>query len=51
MICLCLVSCVSHLETKRTDAFANPDEQFWQAVEKANVVYVGETHDDPLDHQ
>ena len=50
-ICLCLVSCASHLETKRTDASANPDEQFWQAVKKANVVYVGETHDDPIDHQ
>jgi uncharacterized iron-regulated protein len=50
-ICLCLVSCASHLETKRTDASASPDEQFWQAVKKANVVYVGETHDDPFDHQ
>jgi uncharacterized iron-regulated protein len=50
-ICLCLVSCASHLETKQTDASASPDEQFWQAVKKANVVYVGETHDDPLDHQ
>ena len=30
---------------------ANPDERFWHAVEKADVVYVGETHDDPADHQ
>jgi uncharacterized iron-regulated protein len=50
-ICLCLVSCASHLETRQTNASASPDEQFWQAVKKANVVYVGETHDDPLDHQ
>src|SRR3984957_18273341 len=50
-ICLCLVSCASHLETRQTDASASPDEQFWQAVKKANVVYVGETHDDPLDHR
>jgi uncharacterized iron-regulated protein len=49
--CFCLVSCALHGDTKRTEAFASPDEQFWQAVEKANVVYVGETHDDPLDHQ
>jgi uncharacterized iron-regulated protein len=49
--CLCLVSCAFHSETKRAEALAGSDEQFWQAVEKANVVYVGETHDDPLDHQ
>jgi uncharacterized iron-regulated protein len=50
-IFLCLASCALHSETKRTETFASPDEHFWQAVEKANVVYVGETHDDPLDHQ
>lgn len=49
--CLCLVSCVLHSETKRTDAFAGSNEQFWQAVKEANVVYVGETHDDSSDHQ
>jgi uncharacterized iron-regulated protein len=49
--CLCLGSCALHSETRRTENLAGPDEQFWQAVERVNVVYVGETHDDPLDHQ
>jgi uncharacterized iron-regulated protein len=51
VICLCLVSCASRPESKRTDVLAGPDEPFWLPVEKANVLYVGETHDDPLDHQ
>jgi uncharacterized iron-regulated protein len=49
--CLCFASCAAHLEMKQTDAFPSSNEQFWQAVEKANVIYVGETHDDALDHQ
>jgi uncharacterized iron-regulated protein len=49
--CLCFASCAAHSETKQTDAFASPNEQFWQAVENANIIYVGETHDDALDHQ
>jgi uncharacterized iron-regulated protein len=49
--CLCLVSCAWPSKTERTETVASPAEQFWQAAEKANVVYVGETHDDPLDHQ
>jgi uncharacterized iron-regulated protein len=27
------------------------DERFWLSVEQAEVIYVGETHDDPVDHQ
>jgi uncharacterized iron-regulated protein len=51
VICLYLVSCALHSETKQTGAFAGSDEQFWQAVDQANVIYVGEIHDDPQDHQ
>jgi uncharacterized iron-regulated protein len=28
-----------------------PSPQFWAAVLEADVVYVGETHDDPVDHR
>jgi uncharacterized iron-regulated protein len=48
---LCFVSCAYRSGMNRTKASADPDEPFWQAVEKADVVYVGETHDDPADHQ
>jgi uncharacterized iron-regulated protein len=27
------------------------DERFWLSVGQAEVIYVGETHDDPVDHQ
>ena len=30
---------------------APPDQQTWSAVDKADVVYVGETHDDPSHHE
>ena len=53
-LCLSLGSCAflsgSHA-TARRNAATNPDERFWRAVEKADVVYVGETHDDPAHHQ
>jgi uncharacterized iron-regulated protein len=35
----------------RVEGAANWDEPFWQRIEKADVVYVGETHDDPADHR
>ena len=38
-------------ERSETKGSANLDEQFWLTVEKADVVYVGETHDDPADHR
>jgi uncharacterized iron-regulated protein len=47
---LCLVSCASRSGTKQI-ASAILDEQFWHALEKADVIYVGETHDDPVDHR
>ena len=53
-LCLSLGSCAflsgSHA-TQRRNAATNPDERFWRAVEKADVVYVGETHDDPAHHE
>ena len=53
-LCLSLGSCAflsgSHA-TQRRNAATNPDERFWRAVEKADVVYVGETHDDPAHHK
>ena len=48
---LSLVSCALRSGTERVEASANPDEQFWQSIEKADVVYVGEMHDDPAHHQ
>ncbi len=48
---LFLVSCAFPSGTKPIVAPANPDERIWHAVEKADVVYVGETHDDPADHR
>ena len=38
-------------ERSETKGRQNLDEQFWLTVEKADVVYVGETHDDPADHR
>jgi uncharacterized iron-regulated protein len=54
-LCLVLVSCVSQSgsshATERKNEATNPDARFWRAVEKADVVYVGETHDDPAHHE
>jgi uncharacterized iron-regulated protein len=50
-LALSLVSCALGSGTERAEASANPDEQFWQSIEKADVVYVGEIHDDPAHHQ
>jgi uncharacterized iron-regulated protein len=48
---LSLVSCALRSGSERVEAPVNPDEQFWQSIEKADVVYVGEMHDDPAHHQ
>ena len=48
---LCLVSCAVGWETERIKVSKNVDERLWQELEKAEVIYVGETHDDPADHQ
>jgi uncharacterized iron-regulated protein len=48
---LCLGSCALRSGTERIEEPANPDKQFWRAVERADVIYVGETHDDPTHHQ
>jgi uncharacterized iron-regulated protein len=46
---LCLVSCAGRPGTER--GAANLDGRFWESVEQADVIYVGETHDDSADHQ
>jgi uncharacterized iron-regulated protein len=53
-LCLSLVSCASSGTSparERKNADANLDEQSWRAIQKADVVYVGETHDDPAHHE
>ncbi len=53
--CFLLVSCASRTgtshATNRIDPAATPDQQLWLAVERADVIYVGETHDDPSHHK
>jgi len=46
---LCLASCAGQSGTE--GGAPNLDERFWQSVEQADVIYVGETHDDSADHQ
>jgi uncharacterized iron-regulated protein len=46
-----LVSCASRSGIERGGASALANEQLWLAIEKAEVIYVGETHDDPADHR
>ncbi len=48
---LCLVSCALQSGTERPTVSGNLDQATWQSIEKADVLYVGETHDDPADHQ
>jgi uncharacterized iron-regulated protein len=49
--CLCLGACALHPETGRRNIPTDWDAQFWASLEKADVVYVGETHDNPAHHQ
>jgi uncharacterized iron-regulated protein len=46
---MCLASCALQPGTERGGP--NLDERFWESVEQADVIYVGETHDDSADHQ
>jgi uncharacterized iron-regulated protein len=48
---LCLISCASRSGSEQGIATANPDDQFWRTIENSDVIYVGETHDDPADHR
>jgi uncharacterized iron-regulated protein len=50
-ISLSLVSCALRSGTERIEAYANLNEPSWRAVEKADVIYVGEIHDDAAHHQ
>ena len=49
--CLCLGSCALRSDVERVEGAANLDERIWEKVKKADVVYVGETHDDPAHHR
>ena len=49
--CLCLGACALHPATGRRDISTALDSQFWASVEKVDVIYVGERHDNPADHQ
>jgi uncharacterized iron-regulated protein len=48
---LCLVSCAWRSRIERIETATSPDQELWQTIEKADVVYVGETHDDSAHHQ
>jgi uncharacterized iron-regulated protein len=50
-LAFCLVACASQSGMEQTKSSANPDQRFWQAIEKADVVYIGETHDAAADHR
>jgi uncharacterized iron-regulated protein len=49
--CLGLSSCAWQSGPERIGAAANLDQQVWKEVGQADVVYVGETHDDPTNHR
>jgi uncharacterized iron-regulated protein len=48
---LCLASCAVRSATERGEGASNWDGLFWRDVEKADVIYFGETHDDSADHR
>jgi uncharacterized iron-regulated protein len=48
---LCLGSCAVRSGTGQVEASAERGEQSWRAVAGADVMYVGERHDDPVDHR
>jgi uncharacterized iron-regulated protein len=48
---LSLGACALYTGAGQQNASNDPDEKFWDGVRKADVVYVGETHDDPANHQ
>jgi uncharacterized iron-regulated protein len=37
--------------TARTNSAARQDDAFWRSVQKADVVYIGETHNNAADHR
>ena len=51
IFCLSLGACALHPGTGRQSASNDPDKEFWDGVEKADLVYVGETHDDAAHHR
>jgi uncharacterized iron-regulated protein len=51
VFCLSIGACALHPGNGRLYASNDPDEKFWDDIKKSDVVYVGETHDDPAHHQ
>jgi uncharacterized iron-regulated protein len=49
LLFMCLASCA--LRSGSDSGAPKLDERFRLSVEHADVIYVGETHDDPVDHQ
>jgi uncharacterized iron-regulated protein len=47
----CLAGCAWHSGTERIGVLAQQDEGLWRTIEKAEVIYVGETHDNQADHR
>jgi uncharacterized iron-regulated protein len=51
VFCLSLGACALNPGNGRLNASNDPDAKFWDGINQSDVVYVGETHDDPADHQ
>jgi uncharacterized iron-regulated protein len=49
--CLSLCFCLSSFAVARTASGGRQDDAFWKSVLSADVVYVGETHNDAADHR
>jgi uncharacterized iron-regulated protein len=50
-LCFGLVLCANVFTAARTASSGSQDDAFWKSVLSADVVYVGETHNDAADHQ
>ncbi len=51
LVCLYLGACALDPGAGRQSRSNDLDQSFWNGIQKADVVYVGETHDDPATHQ
>jgi uncharacterized iron-regulated protein len=49
--CLSLCFCLSSFAAAHTASGRSQDDAFWKSVLSADVVYVGETHNDATDHR
>ena len=51
IFCVSLCFCLSSFAAARTASGGSQDDAFWKSVLGADVVYVGETHNDVADHR